>query len=51
MGENLLGWMVYLGGCLSKEQVGRSVEFSFRGCGIDKDYLKFFKINVLPLSE
>ena len=31
MGENLLG------GCLSKEQAGRSVGFSFRGGGSDKD--------------
>ena len=38
MGENPLGWMVYLGGCLSKEQAGHSVGFSFRGGGgSDKD--------------
>ena len=42
MGENPLGWMVHLGGYLSKEQVGCSVQFSFRGGGSDKDYLKFF---------
>ena len=39
MGENLLGWMVYLGSCLSKGQAGRSVGFSFMGGGSDKDFI------------
>ena len=43
MGENLLGWMVYIGGCLSKGQAGRSVGFSFMGGGSDKD----FKLKIL----